>query len=169
MFDGLLPHPHDTVVRDLLFILAHWHGFAKLRMQSDLTLDILDQITTELGNQFRKFKINVCAAYDARELDKEVSTRSKRQTKEATRRTQAGKDKNPSKREERPDGIGESIERNGLRRKVSFNLQTYKFHSLGDYVSCIRQFGTTDSYSTEPVSFQSSRAYLLLTSSPGRT
>ena len=32
-----------------------------------------------------------------------------------------------------------------------FNLQTYKHHSLGDYVNTIRQFGTTDSYSTTTV------------------
>jgi hypothetical protein len=32
-----------------------------------------------------------------------------------------------------------------------FNLQTYKFHSLGDYADTIRRYGTTDSYSTERV------------------
>lgn len=32
-----------------------------------------------------------------------------------------------------------------------FNLLTYKLHSLGDYVRAIRWFGTTDSYSTQPV------------------
>ena len=38
------------------------------------------------------------------------------------------------------------------RRKKSFNLRTYKTHSLGDYVKIIRSYGTTDSYSTESVS-----------------
>jgi hypothetical protein len=38
------------------------------------------------------------------------------------------------------------------RRKKSLNLKTYKNHSLGDYVRTIRRYGTTDSYSTEPVS-----------------
>jgi hypothetical protein len=37
------------------------------------------------------------------------------------------------------------------RRTKTFNLDTYKYHSLGDYVEHIRQYGTTDSYSTEPV------------------
>ena len=32
------------------------------------------------------------------------------------------------------------------------NINTYKVHSLGDYASTIRQFGTTDSYSTVIVS-----------------
>jgi hypothetical protein len=33
----------------------------------------------------------------------------------------------------------------------TLNLNTYKIHALGDYVSTIREFGTTDSYSTETV------------------
>jgi hypothetical protein len=35
--------------------------------------------------------------------------------------------------------------------KKALNLQTYKFHALGDYVQSIRLFGTTDSYSTQLV------------------
>ncbi|KIK79015.1 hypothetical protein PAXRUDRAFT_770925 [Paxillus rubicundulus Ve08.2h10] len=31
----------------------------------------------------------------------------------------------------------------------TFNMQTYKFHALGDYVRSIRLFGTTDSYTTQ--------------------
>jgi hypothetical protein len=37
------------------------------------------------------------------------------------------------------------------RRTKTFNLDTYKYHSLGDYVEHIQQYGTPDSYSTEPV------------------
>jgi hypothetical protein len=37
------------------------------------------------------------------------------------------------------------------RKTKTFNLDTYKYHSLGDYTEHIRQHGTTDSYSTEPV------------------
>jgi len=36
--------------------------------------------------------------------------------------------------------------------KKTLNLNTYKFHALGDYVATIRLFGTTDSYSTQLVS-----------------
>ena len=39
---------------------------------------------------------------------------------------------------------------NSSRKKL--NLNTYKFHALGDYVATIRLFGTTDSYSTQVVS-----------------
>ena len=32
------------------------------------------------------------------------------------------------------------------------NLDTYKFHALGDYVGMIKSFGTTDSFTTQVVS-----------------
>ena len=37
-------------------------------------------------------------------------------------------------------------------KKKKLNLNTYKFHALGDYVATIRLFGTMDSYSTQVVS-----------------
>jgi len=39
----------------------------------------------------------------------------------------------------------------GTQRPKTLNLNTYKWHALGDYADTIRNFGTTDSYSTEPV------------------
>lgn len=42
--------------------------------------------------------------------------------------------------------------RKGGATKKVLNLNTYKFHALGDYVATIRLFGTTDSYSTQLVS-----------------
>jgi len=48
----------------------------------------------------------------------------------------------------------ESRTRKGARssKTKKLNLNTYKFHALGDYVATIRLFGTTDSYSTQLVS-----------------
>ena len=37
-------------------------------------------------------------------------------------------------------------------KKKTLNLNTYKFHTLADYVVTIRLFGTTDSYSMLPAS-----------------
>lgn len=119
-------------------------------MHSDLTLDILDATTSELGNRYRQFKEVVCAAYDARELDREVKARSKRQAKEVTRRAQADQATLATTRRTQAERATPATDK-PLHRKVSFNLQTYKFHALGDYVTCIRRFGTTDSYSTEAV------------------
>ncbi|KAG6908713.1 hypothetical protein DXG01_003558, partial [Tephrocybe rancida] len=44
---------------------------------------------------------------------------------------------------------GTAEKRQTARKERKFSLSTYKFHAMGDYVSAIRTFGTTDSYSTE--------------------
>lgn len=46
----------------------------------------------------------------------------------------------------------ESQDSSGAPRFKTFSNLTYKGHSFGDYVETIRRYGTTDSYSTEPVS-----------------
>jgi hypothetical protein len=123
--------------------MAHWHGLAKLRMHSDLTLDIMDQVTTTLGYQFRTFNARVCSVYDTRELRQEVEARKRRCAKQAVKYSAIPKGKQTARTA--------SHGANSHRTKL-FNFQTYKFHALGDYVSTIRQYGTCDSYSTEPVS-----------------
>lgn len=156
---------------NLLFIMAHWHGLAKLRMHSDLTLDILDQRTTDLGNHFRQFKATVCATYHTQELDREVDARSRRLAREAAKwsdtdkvnqtgqRTAARKSRIGANAKGKEKATSEQSQSLPIprqpRRKKSFNFRTYKFHALGDYVASIRHFGTTDSYSTEPVSHNS--------------
>ncbi|KAG1732431.1 uncharacterized protein EDB91DRAFT_1251784 [Suillus paluster] len=161
VFKGLLPKGHNKIIMDLLFIMAHWHGLAKLRMHSDLTLAILDQQMTDLSEQFRKFKATVCAAYSTQELDREVDAQSCRQAKDAAKWTETGKANGigrgtaastnaKGKQKASAEQLLDTPLPRQLRRKKSFNLQTYKFHALGDYVTSIRRFGTTDSYSTEP-------------------
>jgi hypothetical protein len=49
------------------------------------------------------------------------------------------------------------------RKQKKLNLRTYKHHALGDYVDTIRRFGTTDSYSTQPVRFYPMICMLCLT------
>ncbi|KAG2029658.1 hypothetical protein BDR03DRAFT_936805 [Suillus americanus] len=149
VFDGLFPDAQNDIVISLLFTMAHWHGLAKLRMHSDLTLKILDDITTDLGEHFRLFKDTVCASYQTHELDHEVDARSCRQEREAAKRAENGKGKEKGKEKEKASGRDAPRPRQP-RRKKSFNIQTYKFHALGNYVASIHLFGTTDSYSTEP-------------------
>jgi hypothetical protein len=131
VFHGLLPEPHNTAVVQLLSICAQWHCLAKLRMHTDHTLKMLEDTTTKLGMSFRKFVKNTCKAFDTYELKRELEARQRRQSK-----------KNIS-------GTQESS--SSSRRPKSFNLLTYKFHALGDYVAAIRQYGTCDSYTTETV------------------
>jgi hypothetical protein len=127
----------------LLFTMAHWHGLAKLRMHSDLTLDIMDQVTSAVGQQFRNFKATVCSAYDTQELRQEAEARARRNVKRMAKQAggQAGKQREPV------------ITPKHTQHGKTFNFQTYKFHALGDYVSTIRRYGTSNSYSSEPVSF----------------
>lgn len=96
-------------------------------MHSDITLNILDHQTTILGSELRDFQKKTCADFDTYELRRETEARHRREVKKGSSGT------------------------SGRIRKV-INLQTYKFHALGDYVATIRMIGTTDSYSTELVS-----------------
>ncbi|KAG2342776.1 hypothetical protein BDR05DRAFT_1000744 [Suillus weaverae] len=90
VFDSLLPHAQNKIVIDLLFIMVHWHGLAKLCMHSNLTLQILDDQTTELGEHLRLFKAKVCSAYNTQELDRELDVRSCRLAKEAVKQAVNG-------------------------------------------------------------------------------
>jgi hypothetical protein len=101
-------------------------------MHTDHTLAIMDDITKQLGAQFRDFTQKTCVAFDTRELHRETEARKRRQQSKSQSQSTTCPDKT------------------GPIRKM-FNLNTYKFHALGDYPDTIRRYGTTDSYSTEPV------------------
>ena len=132
VFEGILPEPHNTTILRLLFYFAHWHGLAKLRMHHDITLAVLDKQTTVLGRLLRIFNTDTCPQFKTKELRREAEARQKLQAKESK---------------------GGGLLPMGFKRKPrSFSLNTYKTHALGDYVATIRAIGTTDSYSTEPVS-----------------
>jgi hypothetical protein len=49
-------------------------------------------------------------------------------------------------------GQASKVPSNNTRKSKLLNLETYTYHAMGDYVKTIRTFGTTDSYSTQPVS-----------------
>jgi hypothetical protein len=127
--DGLLPEPHNTTVLSMLFILGTWHSLAKLRMHTDSSLKLLDDATTCLGIALRYFTRVTCPEFSTKETTAEFN---KRKRKEATSTTRI------------PDA--------NARKPRTFNMKTIKLHSLGDYVSHIRTFGTTDSYDTGIVS-----------------
>ncbi|KAF7981735.1 hypothetical protein HWV62_32343 [Athelia sp. TMB] len=127
--EGLFPEPHNTKIMCLLFTCAHWHALAKLRQHHDITLDILDDVTTSLGEQFRYFAEKICPCYNTQELPREAAARERRE-----------------KKTDDSTG-GQSRTRQPGPKARPFQLQRVKFHFLGDYVECIRHFGTTDSYS----------------------
>lgn len=143
--EGLfLPVDLDSFIQDLLYMLATWHAYAKCRMHTQTSLDMLEATTQTLGHLIRVFKRKT-AEMDTREIPKETEARKRRQAK-----------KSGSKAKTSP--LGTRVNRGGLvsedvqaQPKV-FNLETYKLHALGAYVRAILTFGTVDNYSTQVVS-----------------
>jgi len=145
VFDGLFPGEHNKIVQELLFTVAHWHGVAKLHMHTDPTLGILSKLTTTLGDRLRLFSAATCAEYETYELPREAAAR---------RRRKAGKSPGNTADPTAPATM--------TRRRKRFNMDTYKLHSLGDYLETIQNLGTCDSYSTEPVCEQSEMRVIVL-------
>ena len=131
-------------------------SLAKLRLHTDITLRLLKASTISLGKLFRCFLSKVCSIYDTRELPQEEATRGKREA--ALRKLIAAPNEaGPSNTMPSDTQVsnqppsGKELRLVGRKERL-FNLNTYKMHSLGDYVDCILQFGMTDSYSTQLVS-----------------
>ncbi|RXW14870.1 hypothetical protein EST38_g10985 [Candolleomyces aberdarensis] len=138
VFEGLIPHPHNQRILKLIFAFAHWHGLAKLRMHTDVTLHILDDRTTDLGKGFRQFVTHTCEAVETKELAREHAARVRRELKQKKLVIAKG-----SKRQK----VGHMAD--GGRRAKKFSLNTYKYHALGHVVSNIKRFGTSDNLSTQ--------------------
>jgi hypothetical protein len=120
---------------NLLFELATWHGLAKLRMHTDTTLGFLDTSTTRLGQYLRQFMSETAKKFMTRDLPSEEAARGRRKARAAAK-----------------GGNATSSRTSTSRAKTRyFNFQTYKLHALGDYVSAIRRYGTTDNNSTQLV------------------
>jgi hypothetical protein len=130
VFDGLFPAEHDALVQSLLYRFAEWHALAKLRMHSESTINFLEKTFRKLSRKLRKFRDDTCAAFNTSELPKEKAARQR-----AAQRS----------------GTNSTIPESNSPRTKKFNLSTYKFHAMGDYVGTIKLFGTTDSFTTQIV------------------
>ena len=102
-------------------------------MHTEATLTQLEQVTMALWHLMRDFQDKTCAKFNTTELAREVEAQNC-----CDARTNAP---------------------NQSRKLKTFNLLTYKFHDLGDYVCTIRMFGTTDSFSTQPVCASASQVH----------
>ncbi|KAJ7049533.1 hypothetical protein C8F01DRAFT_1002225 [Mycena amicta] len=138
--DGLLPEPYNSDVLDALFTLAEWHALGKLRMHTDTTIEMLRTSTKELGRLLRRFRDHVCPFFKTKELPTEERTRERAQAR------------NKSKGKGKGNATTKSTTTNAGTTKKEYNMFTYKLHALGHYVASILWFGTSDSYSTQPVS-----------------
>ncbi|KZV64559.1 hypothetical protein PENSPDRAFT_561883, partial [Peniophora sp. CONT] len=133
-FEGLFGD-YDDDVQDLLYLLSYWHALGKFRKTSDTPLKVFEVVTVHLTNTLRHFADVVCPAFpNTMETDREYRARRDAQAKAKGKASGAA---------------NSSAADAGARRHKTFNLNTYKFHSLPDYVESIRRFGTTDSYSTQ--------------------
>jgi hypothetical protein len=127
-------------------------------MHTDVTLELLSQVTISFGTKIRAFQEKTCAAFSTRELERERAARVRRQDK--IKKAAAGTNSNAQKGKKATaetdsnaqKGTKTTTKTSSGKQPKQFNLNSYKFHALGDYCNTIRRFGTTDSYSTQPVS-----------------
>jgi hypothetical protein len=133
-------------------------------MHTDVTLELLSQVTISFGTRIRAFQEKTCAAFSTHELEREQAARMQRQEKikKAAAKTnsnaQNGKKAMAETKSNAQKGTKATTKTDSQPQKSSsgrqpkqFNLNTYKYHALGDYSNTIRRFGTTDSYSTQTV------------------
>jgi len=128
-----------------------------------------------LGQALQDFQEKLCPAFDTKELKREAAARERQQAKKAAApmnksipagaTTSNATDVNTATAEPHTmqgalpatDSVdGRKATQAKIpagRRKKTFNLNTYKAHVLRDYVETIQRYRTTDSYSTEPVSW----------------
>lgn len=116
---------------ELLYRVAEWHGFAKLRLHTDSTLEHLNMLTKDFGRLMRQFRDQTCPQFQTVELPREVAARKRKGAQAPL--------------------VVSSSSASSSRKSKTLNLFTPKFHSLGDYVHTIQRFGCTDSFSTQVV------------------
>jgi hypothetical protein len=127
--------------------MSTWHGFAKLRQQTDPTLDDLGNSGTRLGNNIRTFKTDVCSQFATRDLPSEEAARGRRQAAKAQK---AGGAPPPTQ----PAAVTSKFR--------DFNMETYKLHALLDYPASIRAYGVTENTSTKNVCYFTSELLYLI-------
>jgi hypothetical protein len=154
-----LPRKHDKVIRKLLFEFNTWHSLAKLRLHTETTVTDLEHSTTRLGIILRKFEKDVCSAYRTHELPSEEAARVRRQASAAKNGPQSQSNRKrqtlPSALQKKKSALSKagSPGPSSSRRQRTFNLNTYKIHSLGSYARAIHLYGSTDNYNSQTVCF----------------
>ncbi|KZV87415.1 hypothetical protein EXIGLDRAFT_620624, partial [Exidia glandulosa HHB12029] len=131
-FEGLFPDPEcDTSIRRLLYVMQKWHGLAKARMHGDSSIVLLYNATRQLGRSMRHFSVKICPLFKTTESPTEFA---KRQEKAAKKAAKANK----------PIPVL-------VRKSKTYNLNTPKFHFVGDYPDEIQRIGTTDSWTSQTI------------------
>ena len=124
MLDGLLPDDINSIILDLVFVMACWHAYAKLQLHMEDTLRSFEQVTSDLGVLLRQVA-TMCTGHNTTELPRERSARIRLAAKKGL---QPGPSSGPKSKQ--------------------LSLSTYKLHALGDYLKSIQERGTTDIYTS---------------------
>ena len=127
MLDVILPDSHNSSILDLIFVMGCWHVYAKLQVHTEDTLASFEQLTADLGVLFCHFAGVTCKEFNTTELPRESRARIRRAA----------------------DTAGSGGTSTGGPKPKTFNLNTYKFHALGDYPQTISECGTTDNYTSQ--------------------
>ena len=109
-------------------------------MHSDETLTLLDTIMERLRQWLCHFQLKTCAAFNTQELKQEAECH------------QCHASESLKNHQGNSTATAAASTSSASQRPKTFNLQTHKLHALGDYLSSIHRYGTTDLYSTEPAS-----------------
>lgn len=159
-FGGLFLDIHNKPISVLLYVILTWHGLAKLRLHTELTLTLLRSATVRLGRELRSFQKNICPHYETKETAKEVEIRARA----AARREGAALAS--SNTQQLPTTTLEALPEDhsaaqttpvnarkgpAARKPFQFKLTKPKCHFIGDYAPDIESSGTTDNYSTQTV------------------
>lgn len=133
-------------------------------MHTTNTLRLLDIATIEFGKHVRKFAEVTCTAFNTTELPKETAARMRRlaQKTQASSGDASGPTQPPSTTTTTTPNAALPANTTTAQAPSSsapstmrtFSLSTYKLHSAGGhYTDAIREYGTTDSYTTQLVRF----------------
>ena len=97
-------------------------------MHTDTSLHLLDITMTALGAGLWHFVGVTCPNFATLETNSEYTKRRRRKTTSTSR----------------SQGSSEPM----TRQLKTLSLKMIKLHFLGDYIECIKLFGTTDNYTT---------------------
>jgi hypothetical protein len=138
-FENLFPKPYDDSIQDLLFSMAAFHGFAKMRMHTDMSLLVFDGLTSILGKTARYFANIVCKALPAHATPKEAAAKARRkaQRKAHTKTSKTQSKQAHSRGKGRASKKSDDDEQEEEEDCRSFNLFTFKWHTLTHYVPII--------------------------------
>ena len=127
-FRGMFSARYDDIIQDMLWELATFHALSYLRLHTVYTLLVFDAAVITMGLAIRTFLSKVCDKVDTPELPKETESRKRRK-----------------------QAVDKTAEVKISPKYKVLNLNTYKYHRLGDYPSAVREYGPLDGFSTQTV------------------